>query len=324
MARPQQIIWDNHGCMPLRSGGTQHLPELGRYRAAGVNVVGLNVGFGPQALDEHVRVLARFRQWLKVHSDEYRIVGSVADIEAAAQDGKLGVFFDVEGTGPLDEGDAGLIELFYDLGVRWMSIAYNRQTKSGYGCYDAEDGGLTQFGRRVLAEMRRVGMVTCCSHTGERTTLDVFEAADAPVILSHSNAKAVWEHTRNVTDRIIKGCAATGGVIGINGFGIFLGNNDNSTDAVVRHIDYIAQLVGPDHVGLGLDYVFDVQEMQDFFVQQRHAYPDDPSYRCEPRFVEPERIPQIAARLRKLGYEDAELNGILGGNWLRIAQAVWK
>ena len=93
---------------------------------------------------------------------------------------------------------------------------------------------------------------------------------------------------------------------------------------LTQKLDYIAQLVGPDHVGLGLDYVFDVQEMQDFFVQQRHTYPDDPSYRCEPRFVEPERIPEIAASLRRLGYEAAEVNGILGGNWLRVAQAVWK
>lgn len=321
---PEKIVWDNHGCMPLRIGSTEYLPELARYRAAGVDVVGINVGFGPQGLDEHVRVVAGFRQWLKRHSDEFRLVGNAADIRAAALEGKLGVFFDIEGTGPLDGGDAGLVELFYDLGVRWMSIAYNRQTKCGYGCYDAEDRGLTDFGRAVLGEMRRVGMVACCSHTGERTTLDVFEAAQAPVILSHSNAKAICDHPRNVTDRVIRGCAATGGVIGINGFGIFLGDNDNSTDAVVRHIDYIAQLVGPDHVGLGLDYVFDVQEMQEFIAKMRQTYPDDPSYMSEPRMVEPERVAQIAASLRKLGYSDADLDAILGGNWLRIAQAAWR
>lgn len=318
------IVWDNHACMPLRPGDTTFLPQLERYRAAGVDVVGLNVGFGPQTFEDHVRMIAWFRRWLKTRSDAYRLIDTVADIEAAARDDKLAVFFDIEGTGPLDRGDLGLIELFYELGVRWMLIAYNRRTAAGSGCYDPDDGGLTEFGRRVLTEMKRVGMIVCCSHTGERTSLEVFEGADAPVILSHSNARGVWDHKRNVSDRVIRGCAATGGVVGVNGIGIFLGDNDNSTEAFVRHIDYIVQLVGPDHVGIGLDYVFDVQEMTEFTAKMRATYPDDASYTAEPCFVEPERIPLIVESLSRLGYRPEDLRKVLGGNWLRVARDVWK
>lgn len=318
------IVWDNHGCMPLRAGDVDFLPQLRRYRGAGVDVVGLNVGFGTQSLEEHIRTLAWFRAWLKANRAEYRLVATTADARAAADEGKLGVFFNVEGMGILNSGDSGLIELLYDLGVRWMLIAYNRRTAAGSGCYDAEDGGLTEFGRRVLAEMRRVGMMICCSHTGERTALETFEAAGAPVILSHSNAKAVWQHTRNVSDRLIKACANTGGVIGINGVGIFLGENDISTQAVIRQIDYVVQLVGPDHVGLGLDYVFDREELKASVSSMSATYPNDPTYAQDQLFVEPERIPIIADALRQLGYRAADVGQVLGGNWLRVAEAVWK
>ncbi|WP_165191528.1 dipeptidase [Caulobacter soli] len=318
------LVWDNHGCMPLRAGDGDFLPQLERYRASGIDVVGLNVGFGLQSLEEHVRVLAWFRRWLTDHADRYVLVGTIAEARAAAAAGKLAVFFDIEGTGPLDAGDLGLVQLFYDLGVRWMLMAYNRQTAVGSGCYDETDGGLTAFGRQVLAEMERVGMLVCCSHTGERSALEVIEAARAPVIVSHSNAKAVFDHTRNVSDRVIKAVAASGGVVGVNGVGAFLGDNDASTQTLVAHVDHMVQLVGPDHVGLGLDYVFDMTELVDYLQKMRQTFPHDATYAADIQFVEPERFPGIAAALVAKGYGDADLAKILGGNWTRVAERVWK
>src|SRR5207244_1237923 len=100
---------------------------------------------------------------------------------------------------------------------------------------------------QVIDEMARVGMIVCCSHTGHTTTMDVMEYSLKPVIISHSNPRAVHDHPRNVTDEAMRACAKTGGVVGLNGIGIFLGDNDISTETFVRHLDYVVQLIGPQH-----------------------------------------------------------------------------
>jgi membrane dipeptidase len=318
------LVWDNHSCMPLRPGDDGHLPQIDRVRDSGVDVVSLNVGFGPQSLDSHLRMLASFRRWFAARSDRYALIRSVADIEGASAAGKLAVFFDIEGMGPLNDGDDGLVALLYDLGVRWMSIAYNRTNAVGGGCYEDDDPGLSAYGRKVLSEMNRVGMAVCCSHTGHRTARDVLANAEHPVIFSHSNPAAVHQHKRNIPDDLIVACAQTGGVVGINGIGVFLGDNDDRPETLVRHIDYVAQLVGPDYVGIGLDYVFDKDELLEYLHTMRSTFPDDPSYRREPKMVEPEALLEIVAGLCGLGYSDDDIKKILGGNWRRVAERVWK
>jgi membrane dipeptidase len=318
------LVWDNHACMPLRPGDEGFLPQLERLRASGVNVVSLNVGFGPQDLDAHVRMLATFRRWVAAHPDQYRLGSSVAEIDAAQAAGQMAVVFDVEGMVPLDPGEDGLVQLFYDLGVRWMLVAYNRRNAAGSGVYDPEDEGLTAHGRKILAEMKRAGMVVCCSHTAHRTAREVIEAADNPVVFSHSNAAAVHPHARNIPDELILACAATGGVVGVNGVGPFLGAKGDLAEAMVRHIDHIAELVGPDHVGLAFDYTFDRDELAEHLANMRDTFPDDDTYATVPPFAPPEALTEVTARLAALGYGEADLRKILGGAWRRVAQAVWR
>ena len=317
------LVWDNHTCMPLRPDDTSFLPQLSRFREAGFDVVSINVGFGPQPLEAHLRMLASLRRWIDAHSDRYVLVRGIADVERARKDEKLGVTLDVEGMAPLDGGDDGLVALLRDLGVGWMLVAYNRNNVAGGGCYD-DDPGLSAHGRRILDEMRRVGMVVCCSHTGHRTALDVFAHAGNPVIFSHSNPSAVHAHTRNIPDELIRACAATGGVIGINGIGPFLGANDNRPETLVRHIDHVVQLVGPDHVGIALDYVFDAAELLAYLRSMRETFPGDAAFVESPRMVAPESLAPIVAGLCRLGYADNDVRKILGANWLRVAAHVWK
>jgi membrane dipeptidase len=315
------IVWDNHGCMPLRADDETFLPQLERYATCGIDAVTLNIGFDATPWQSALAVLAHFRRWLSVRSDRYIVVSNVADIERAHRERKLAVSFDIEGGAALDERLA-MVQLYYELGVRWMLIAYNRNNSLGGGCHD-EDDGLTRFGVQVLREMRRVGMVPCCSHTGFRTTMEVMEQADGPVIFSHSNPLGVWRHYRNIRDEAIRACAKTGGVVGINGIGLFLGNNDSRTETLVRHIDYVVQLVGPRHVGLGLDFVFDPQELSDFLKANVEVFPPE-EYGCEPRMVAPEQVPEIASALLRLGYADADVCAVMGGNHMRVARQVWK
>lgn len=317
------LVWDNHACMPLRPGDTSFLPELHAVHAAGVDVISLNIGCGTMEAEAHFATMAGFTAWIEARADRFRLVRTAADVDAARAAGQLGIQFDVEGMAPLDGGRIDLLERFRAGGVGWMLVAYNRNNDAGGGCAD-EDGGLTGYGRAILAEMRRIGMIVCCSHTGHRTARDVFEAADNPVIYSHSNALAIADHYRNVPDELIKACAATGGVIGINGLSLFLGEDDASPARIARHLDHVVQLVGPAHAGLGLDYVFDRQEFVEYLETMRERYPDDESYRRPIAMLPPTRIVEIVQVLLDWGYPDDAIAAILGGNWRRVAAKVWK
>jgi membrane dipeptidase len=134
----------------------------------------------------------------------------------------------------------------------------------------------------------------------------------------------VYPHPRNIPDDLIRACAATGGVVGINGIGSFLGKNDNSSETFARHVDHVAQLVGPQHVALGLDYVFDSQELDDYLSKMAHTFPAALGYEKGLRMVAPEQLEAIVLALQRLGYGDADLRAVLGGNLMRLARTVWK
>lgn len=267
-------------------------------------------------------MLALFRNWLGSRGKDYVIAGSVQEIEQARASGRLAVCFDIEGMCAV-ANQADLVRLYYDLGVRWMLVAYNATNAAGGGCQDA-DSGLTDFGREVIDQMTRVGMVVCCSHTGYRTAREVIDYCAGPVIFSHSNPRAVWDHPRNIPDDLVRACAASGGVVCINGIGPFLGRNDNSTEAIVRHICYALDQVGEEHVGLGLDYVFDARELDDYMDSMTSIFPPEMGYGRGMQMVEPERIPRIAAGLLQAGHAPSAVRKVLGENLLRIAREVWR
>jgi membrane dipeptidase len=153
--------------------------------------------------------------------------------------------------------------------------------------------------------------------------MDAFACSTAPVIFSHANVKGLWKHERNITDDQIDACAATGGVIGVNGIGVFLGSNDAATDLLLNHIDYLVQRVGPAHVGIGLDWVYDMESLMALVNQLGHTYPDG-AYDCDIQVAQPEQLPEITEGLLQRGYAEVDIRGILGLNWLRAARQVWK
>jgi membrane dipeptidase len=164
-------------------------------------------------------------------------------------------------------------------------------------------------------------MVVDVTHMGYRATMEAFEVSSKPVIFSHSNPKSLREHARNITDDQIKACAQTGGVIGINGIGDFLGGTSN--ELIVHNIEYVMNLVGPEHVGIGLDYVIDKQEVLDYIKNNPDVFPAD-KIADFISFVEPEQFPEFTELLFQKGYSEQIISGILGGNFLRVAGQVWK
>ena len=316
------ILWDNHVCMPLRPGDETFLPQLARCKSAGVSLAVLNICFDLFPPETAFAMLATFRHWLARHPENYVLAETTADIETAKADGKLAIAFNIEG-GRAVEAHPGLVEIFYRLGVRWMLIAYNKNNKLGGGCQD-EDCGLTDYGRLIIDEMERVGMVLCCSHTGYRTAAEAIEYSQNPVIFSHSNPRAVWDHDRNIPDELMIACANSGGVVNLNGIGIFLGDNDNSIETFIRHVDYAVGLIDCEHVGLGLDFMFDEKELDDFFEANPGLYPPEKGYGEGIKMIEPETIPLIAEELLKRGYQETHVRGILGKNNFRVASEVWR
>lgn len=318
------LVWDQHGCLPLRPD-PDAIEQLDLYRHAGVDAVSINVGFDVTSALDTLKVLAAFRRGVLDRPDRFALVSTTADIHYAKADGRLAVAFDLEGTEPLD-GEIALVSTYYDLGVRTMLVAYNRTNRAGGGCHDDPEQGLTSFGRAVVAEMNQVGMLVDATHCSRRTTFDLFELSSTPVVFSHSVPMGVKRHDRNVSDDQLRACAATGGVVGINGVGIFLGENDASTKALVRAVDYAVDVVGPDHVGLGLDYVFDQDELNAHLAENRDTFPPGSGYaeHFPHRFASPAQLREVSKALLALGYSEDALRGIMGGNWLRVAEEVWR
>ncbi|HEY4164301.1 MAG TPA: membrane dipeptidase [Dongiaceae bacterium] len=316
----EALVWDDHsGFDPDPKVDLHH---LGQWKRAGVNYLSVNIGYDVVPWRKSLSTIAAFRAWVQQHPDEYVMVETVDDIARAKREGKLAVTFDLEGMNALD-GDANMVGAYYALGVRHMLFAYNMNNLAGGGCHD-DDQGLTDFGRAVIREMNRVGMVVDCSHTGYRTTMEAMEASQAPVIFSHSCSKAVWKHGRNITDDQIKACAKTGGVIGINGLGIFLGKNDISSENFVNHVTHTAEVAGVEHVGIALDYAFDTDGIEDVIGDHTNYWPKDEYPGGVIDFIPPEQLPEITEVMLRRGFSDAEVTGILGGNFMRVARQVWK
>lgn len=312
----QPIRWDAHGCPPFKIGAD--LSFLKRYKNSGVNFLSLNVGFDLTSQEETLAIINYFHQWIKKHNDEYVIVESVNEIFEMQMNNKLSIAFDIEGCNVLND-DLEMVETIYRLGVKQMLFAYNNNNSAGGGCFD-EDIGLSKFGRQLVRKCNEVGMVVDCSHVGYRTSMEIMELSTHPIVFSHSNPMGVLNHPRNILDEQIFACAAQNGVIGINGIGIFLGNNNVCSEKIVEHIDYIVQKVGSEHVGIGLDCLFAPEEVETYIQSNPSYFPDEQVV----AIAQPEQFSEIGRLLMARGYVDNDINNILGENFLRVAKAVWK
>lgn len=316
----RSLLWDQHCALPLDPSAG--IADLERSRRSGAGYVSVNVGYAPQDSAAALAILTSFRRQV-VADDRFTLADSPADIVSAHASGRLAVGFDLECSSPLD-GRLELVQHFYDLGVRSLLPTYNQRNAAGGGCLDTEDTGLTAYGRALVARMNRVGMVVDGSHCSARTGLDLCEVSTEPVIYSHSCMRAVWEHPRNITDEQARACAATGGVIGITGVGIFLGPNDIAIETVVRHIDHAVDLVGPEHVGVGTDYPFNEADLQRELAEHPELFPESYTRWGPIKFMPPEDLPPLGRALADRGYPHDAIAAILGGNFLRVARQVWK
>lgn len=308
------LLWDQHACLPLQPDA--NVSELARYRRAGGALVSVNVGYTPQNLRDVLRLLEHFRQAVESHPDLV-----LAEMNGLSTE-KVAVTFDLEDCAPL-EGDLGNVRRLAELGVRTMLPTYNHANVAGCGCLDQHDTGLTAWGQTLIAEMNAAGIVPDGSHCSTRTGLAICETTTRPAVYSHSCMRSIWDHPRNITDDQARACAATGGVIGITGVGIFLGPNTPTLEAMTRHLEYAVELVGIDHVGLSTDFSFDYAD----WLAELKTNPGlfDESYtRWGPlQWMPPETFIGIGAHLSDCGWTDADITAVLGANFRRVAEQTW-
>ncbi len=318
----ETLIWDAHaGVFPSPEVDLNLLDE---WRACGVDYLSINVGFDVMSWQETLATLAAYRRWVLMHSDRFALAASVDDIDAARRDGRLALSFDIEGMNALND-DLNMVALYHGLGVRQMLFAYNLNNSAAGGCHD-DDPGLSEFGRAVVQEMNRIGMICDCSHAGYRSTLDIIETSRKPVVFSHSNPVAIWDHQRNIRDEQIRACAASDGVIGLNGMGIFLGDNDIGVDTMLKHLRYVADMVGTRHIGIGFDYSPDIDVDIGVILRSRPDFwPAGQQYDTRGiKHAGPAQLPPLVDALLSAGFGDDDIRGFLGENFRRVAASAWQ
>lgn len=299
--------------------GYQDISILARFKRAGYTFLSATTEDFPPTLEGVQQCIQRFRESAKSHAEWLMIGTSLAAIDQGRREGKLVVGLNIQDTVQLGM-DLSRVETFHSLGVRHMLLAYNVRNFVADGCAEPADAGLSIFGRRVVREMNRVGMVVDLSHTGRRSTLDAIEICEPPPIFSHSGAHAVCAHIRNIRDEQIRACAARGGVIGVVGIGGFIGDPEARSESVFRHIDHIASLVGPQHVGLGADYVQNMKGVWDAIRAAKNSSWPDPTgtQLYEGGCFQPEQLTELVDIMLTHGYPVEAIKGILGTNFRRV------
>lgn len=254
-----------------------------------------------------LRLVEAFHREVAAYPDRLCLVRSVEDIYRAVATGKVAGILSLEGAEPL-EGHLDLLSAFHRLGVRWLGLTWNHRNQAADGLDVASSGGgLTSFGVDLVHACADLGIVVDISHLAPAGVEDVLKEARGPVVASHSNARALCDHRRNLSDDQARGIAATGGVIGVTFVPPFLTNDPAraTLEHVLDHVVYFAQLVGVEHVGIGSD--FDGLD------------PDSP-----PRGLEDVSCyGALREGLRRRGFPEEAVAAVMGGNWLRVLRQVF-
>jgi membrane dipeptidase len=279
-----------------------------------------------EGFQETVNNIVEFNQFFQNDSDLIIPVTKTSDIARAKELGKTGIILGFQNANAFED-QIGYVEIFKKLGVGVVQMAYNTQNLVGTGCYE-RDGGLSGFGREIVAEMNRVGIMCDLSHVGPKTSIEVIEASTKPVCYSHCLPLGLKEHPRNKSDEELKFIADRNGFIGITMFAPFLKKGiDSTVDDYVEAIDYVIDLVGEDCVGIGTD--FTQGHDQTFFDMLTH----DKGYARRltnfGKIVNPLGIrtlgefPNLTATMLKHDWSEQKIRKVMGENWINVLKDVW-
>lgn len=271
--------------------------------------------------------VARWKGWFREHSDLITQVTTSADIARAKREGKTGIILGWQNLTGIED-QIGYLQLFKELGVGIMQIAYNTQNLVGTGCYESRDGGLSDFGHEVIAEMNRLGILCDLSHVGAKTSEDVIKASKKPVAYTHCLPGALKAHPRNKSDEQLRFIVERGGFVGVTMFPPFLRRGTESTvDDYVEAIEYVIQLCGEDQVGFGTDFTQGYDRKFFEWITHDKGYARKLTEFGE--IVNPAGIreikdyPNLTAAMQKRGWKESRIRKVMGENWVRLLKDVW-
>ena len=267
------------------------------------------------------------------HQEYVTVIHRLADFERARRRGQLGLVLAIESAAPI-ENELDRLDILYGFGIRSIGVTYSEANLLGSGLGEKTDAGLTAFGHRAVRRMNQLGMLIDCSHAGDRTTLDTIAASSAPVSISHAGARTVWPTARMKPDEVIRACAESGGVIGIEAAPhttLTEQQPRHSIDSYMAHFEYCGDLVGLDHVAFGPDTLFGDhvglhRVMAERFDQQLppSSLPIERVPWVDGLESPAETFPNILRWLVVHGYSDEDIKLAAGGNVLRMLEAAWR
>ncbi|NKB89697.1 MAG: dipeptidase [Acidobacteria bacterium] len=312
---------------PARFGPDQ----LAAYRSSGITSFHVAVGVGGGREPELAvsNYLAAYNGFVAAHSDDFMRIDSADDFSRAKANDKIGILLGVQNAEHF-AFNLDMVDQAWALGQRVSQLTYNSRNRIGNGATERVDGGISDWGAAVVQRMNQAGMAIDVSHCGDATTMDAFELSEQPVLITHSNSRAlVPNHPRCKPDEAIQAMARSGGVMGITSVRNFVLDHEPTTlDSMLDHYDHVARLVGVEHLGLGSDidlYGYDSIDPE-LYAQLKAYYKGSYAFRDKIDIEgvdHPQRCYDLTEGLIARGYSDDDIIGVLGGNFIRVLGETW-
>ena len=324
-------LWISPGKTQKMLGNPENFKaeEFAPYKNSGINVFHIAIGTGgPDAYLETLQFLSGYNSLIARHDEWFERVDTPERLDGVKASGRVGIILGIQNSEHFRKVDD--VDYFYGLGQRVSQLTYNARTLIGNGSTERRDEGLSDFGVSIVERMNKLGMAVDVSHCGDKTTLDAFEVSKKPVLITHSNCRTLNpNHPRCKTDEAIKAMAAKGGVMGITEVRMFVSPKEpTGVDAMLDHYDYVAKLVGVEHVGVGSDIDllgYDAMPAEEY-KQLKAGYKSTYGFRDKidlDGYNFGKRPFDLAEGLIRRKYSDANIEAILGGNFRRVLKEIW-
>ena len=296
-------------------------------RAGGLDCVHVTIAYH-ETCQETLQNIGKWNQFFEFHGDLITRVGSAADVLQAKKDNKTGVIYGFQNCSPIED-DYSLVEIFHQLGVRFMQLSYNNQSLLATGCYEENDPGITRMGKQIISEMNRVGLVVDMSHSAERSTLEAIELSSRPIAITHANPSFFEAALRNKSDTVMKALGESGGMLGFSLYPFHLkGGPDCTLQDFCEMVEQAAEMMGIDHIGIGSDLCQDQEDSVVTWMRNGRwskatdygegsasnaGWPNQPDW-----FSDSTHYRNIAEGLNARGFSAEDVEKVMGQNWLNF------